>query len=85
MLNLRSLGGFVTPTDSLSVTITIPGPGCSTISTIAVSTCGAAAEICFFFRGRAFWLARLRVTLLVSALALFLADLFAILDALALA
>jgi hypothetical protein len=80
-----SASGTMTRTDSISVTVTIAGIGSSTRSTIAVSTCGAGADTCFLFRDRAFWAALPRVALLVSTLVLFLADLFATLDAAALA
>jgi hypothetical protein len=81
-----SASGTMTRTDSISVTVTIPGIRSSTMSTIVVSTCGAGAGTCFLFRDRAFWAALPRVPLLVSALVLFLAaDLLTTLDAAALA
>jgi hypothetical protein len=73
--------GVVTCTDSISVLVTVPGTGSSTISRIAVSTCGAGADSCFCFRDRAFRVAAPRVTFLASILAAFLDGRFAILDA----
>ena len=77
--------GMVACTDSISVTVTIPDTGSSTISRISVSTSGFGADSCFCFRDLAFRAAVPRVTFLDSVLVAFLDDLFAIFDASALA